>query len=177
MRWGSVKKEAETAKTGVKKKGGAAALRAQSSTLPNTPSELPSEPPTPLRHDKADIEASLPPTEEQAGSPVSTASSASEPPLSQRVRANGTNPRVSPPAPAPSTRQASPVPPTKPNPNVVPVVEIPTSSSSSSPSKSTWVCLFHIIVANIYSLAGRLLNGLLPQCRPCRQSIPVISSK
>ncbi|KAG9226723.1 hypothetical protein CCMSSC00406_0008423 [Pleurotus cornucopiae] len=133
-----VKKEAETAKTGVKKKGGAAALRAQSTTLPNTPSELPSEPPTPARNDKADVDVSLPPTEEQDRpmSPVSTASSASEPPLSQRVRANGTIPHVSPPAPAPSTRHASPAPPTRPNPSVVPVVEIPTTSSSSSPSKT-----------------------------------------
>lgn len=84
----ALKRESEIAKTIAKKKGGAAALRAQSATVPTTP-ELPSEPQTPHVRD-----------DDRAVSPVSTVSSGSEPPLAHKVEANGTTlvPPAEPPA-------------------------------------------------------------------------------
>ncbi|RDB23387.1 SWI/SNF chromatin-remodeling complex subunit snf5 [Hypsizygus marmoreus] len=142
-----IKRESELAKStaAAKKKGGAAALRAQSSTLPPTPAET-SAPQTPSRSN-GDVDMSsrtspmptIPPSEDdRAISPVSTASSASEPPLAQRIKLNGTNsharpltPRVSTPPP-PSTGSPAPVTPT-PTPASA-VVKSETSLTKSTPA-------------------------------------------
>ncbi|KAF5384284.1 hypothetical protein D9615_003252 [Tricholomella constricta] len=114
-----IKRELEVAKVtaSAKKKGGAAALRAQSSTLPHTPAET-SEAQTPARSN-GDVDVSArqspiptiaPSEDDRAISPVSTASSASEPPLAQRIKLNGSNSysrRASTP-PAPGTPAAAP---------------------------------------------------------------------
>jgi SWI/SNF-related matrix-associated actin-dependent regulator of chromatin subfamily B protein 1 len=94
-----------------KKRGGAAALRAQSATVPPTPAET-SGAQTPSRSNgDAEMSSRLSPgpgaglEDDRAMSPVSTASSASEPPLAQRLKMNGLNShtRNATPAPAPST--------------------------------------------------------------------------
>ncbi|KAF8062306.1 hypothetical protein FPV67DRAFT_266178 [Lyophyllum atratum] len=111
-----LKREADVAKitASVKKKGGAAALRAQSSTLPPTPAET-SEPQTPSRSNgDLDVSARQSPVpmmadDDRAVSPVSTASSASEPPLAQRMKLNGnSHRRVSTPPPASATSTTAP---------------------------------------------------------------------
>jgi len=134
-------REAEAKMPASKKKGAAAALRAQSTAA--TPMADVSEPQTPARSN-GDVEASSrqSPTpaatlndDDRAISPVSTASSASEPPLAQRVKLNGTShskppatPAHPPPAvPAPST------PPSISKPH--PATELP---APPSPSKA-WV--------------------------------------
>lgn len=123
------KRESEIAKTMAKKKGGAA-LRAQSNTVPNTPADGPSEPQTPsrLKDDAPRKPSPKPPIldDERPVSPVTTASSGSEPPLSQKVKVNGIvrvqspSPDAPPPPPAPPTPKneppASEAPPTLPDP-------------------------------------------------------------
>lgn len=140
-------REAEAKMPASKKKSAAAALRAQSTVA--TPMADVSEPQTPARSN-GDVEASSrqSPTpaatlndDDRAISPVSTASSASEPPLAQRVKLNGTShskPLATPPAavvtpvPAPST----PPPISKPP----PATEL---TAPPSPSKA-WVIFFLI---------------------------------
>ena len=86
--------EVDKTKTGAKRKGaGAGALRAA-----HTPADVeaaPAErPETPLRGHKTDVWVEIPMSAsvgrgDRAVSPVSTSSSASEPPLAQRMRMNG----------------------------------------------------------------------------------------
>ncbi|KAJ6588347.1 hypothetical protein B0H19DRAFT_921992 [Mycena capillaripes] len=88
-----LKRDAEFAKTMAKRKGGAAALRAQSGTVPATPVDT-SEPQTP--RDNGEGPSHQSPAREL--SPVSDASSASDPP----VKINGINGAHSaPPQPPP----------------------------------------------------------------------------
>lgn len=76
------------------KKKTAAALRAQSAAATATPLDV-SEPPTPAKNGDTDAASSrrspspLKDEDDRAISPVSTASSASEPPLAQKVKLNG----------------------------------------------------------------------------------------
>ena len=119
-----IKRDAEVAKTtaAAKKRGGAAALRAQGGTVPPTPAET-SGAQTPLRSN-GDIEMSsrlspVPgagPEDDRAISPVSTASSASEPPLAQRLKINGMNShaRAATPTPTPTPSTPAPVTPAAP---------------------------------------------------------------
>jgi len=131
------KREAEIAKSMAKKKGGAAALRAQSSTVPNSADVSESQTPAPIPEADAANPQSSPvknaPEDDRATSPVSTASSTSESPLAHRVKLNGVNhatpastPKLAPaitPAPptlanppsAPSTPSLAPPPGTKPS--------------------------------------------------------------
>ncbi|KAF5352064.1 hypothetical protein D9758_009401 [Tetrapyrgos nigripes] len=135
----AIKKENEP-KSGAKKKTGA--LRGQN-TVPSTPADLVSEPATPARRkDIDDMETptrpSSPPAsrrndDDRAASPVSSVSSASEPPLSQRVKANGAppvphdrslspteavdvkeEPNTSEPPPASTATQSPPIAPASP---------------------------------------------------------------
>ena len=86
--------EVDKTKTGAKRKGaGAGTLRAA-----HTPADVeaaPTErPETPVRGHKADVWVEIPVSAsagrgDRAVSPVSTSSSASEPPLAQRMRMNG----------------------------------------------------------------------------------------
>jgi len=180
----SIKHETELAKTIAKKKGGAAALRGQSTTLPATPADGTSEPPTPTRS-KGDVEAasrnSQPPTvppseDERAVSPVSTASSASEPPLAQRVlKLNGTNHAPSaPPAPR-STGRGSTQPDVPPTSNSAPQHA---DAVPFSPPKA-WVRLLGIPLRNGSWLTISYSHHLGSQarCRPCLQNIPTTSSR
>ncbi|KAF5392743.1 hypothetical protein D9757_000812 [Collybiopsis confluens] len=80
-----------------KKKGAAAALRAQGSSVSTPAADDSSAPPTPSR-DRKKEGSEVPPSrrliseEDRAMSPISTASSSPEPPLSQRVKiTNGTS--------------------------------------------------------------------------------------
>lgn len=163
-----VKRESELAKTtaAIKKKGGAAALRAQSSTLPHTPAET-SEPQTPSQSNR-EVDASArqspapaigPSEDDKPLSPVSTASSASEPPLAQRIKVNGASSHTKhatpgSPTPAPSAAPApvtpTPAPtkpdvsPNKPTPTPLAIVEKtkhtePASAPLSSPTRP-YVC-------------------------------------
>ncbi|KAF8241040.1 SNF5-domain-containing protein [Tricholoma matsutake] len=127
-----IKRDAEVAKTtaAAKKRGGAAALRAQSATVPPTPAET-SGAQTPSRSN-GDMEMSsrLSPgpsaglEDDRAISPVSTASSASEPPLAQRLKMNGLNSHTRTATPAPVS--AAPAPSTP----VAPVTPTATSNSA-----------------------------------------------
>ena len=89
----NLKRDQELAKTVAKKKGGAAALRAQAAAAQADGS---AESPTP-RRGKSDVwvevpsRSSMAPSapiqdDERAISPISTTSSASEPPLAQRIK-------------------------------------------------------------------------------------------
>lgn len=115
-----MKREAEIAKTLAKRRGGAAALRAQSGTVPPTPADT-SEAQTP--RDSGEGPSRQSPVRDL--SPVSDASSASEPPLAQ-ARINGTSNHTSAPAAAPTAPSKpvnSPPPPTNlPAPTVSPVI-------------------------------------------------------
>ncbi|KAG6916643.1 hypothetical protein DXG01_006064 [Tephrocybe rancida] len=105
-----------------KKKGAAAALRAQSATQANTPAT--SEPQTPSRSNgDFDVSARQSPVPDyRAISPVSTASSASEPPLAQRARTNGAVRRISsPPPPETPAPQTSPAKPDNASPSKTPL--------------------------------------------------------
>ena len=118
-----LRREAELSKSASKKKGGAAALRAQSNL---TPAEV-SEPQTPSRSN-GDVEnasrAQSPPLEDdRAISPVSTASSTSEPPLSQKVRVNG----------ASHTKPSTPTPAAFATPNPL-TQDSPLSKTNSQPA-------------------------------------------
>ncbi|KAF8958931.1 hypothetical protein BDZ97DRAFT_1839880, partial [Flammula alnicola] len=137
---GVKQKEADATKTPAsKKKGAAAALRAQSAAHSATPAADASEPQTPTRSN-GDVEGSSrkSPTpaapandDDRAMSPVSTASSASEPPLAQRVKMNGHHSKPTPtPAPAPAT-------PVKPQPADPTSTPAPPAAAPVSPSK-TW---------------------------------------
>lgn len=112
----NVKRDSELARTIGKKKGGAAALRAQSGTVPTTPASEPQSPPIKPDEEPAPRLSPVPPPSkaETALSPVSTTSSASEAPLAQRVKTNGTNshtPSVAPASSAPPPAPASTSPP------------------------------------------------------------------
>ncbi|KAF9078558.1 hypothetical protein BDP27DRAFT_16591 [Rhodocollybia butyracea] len=94
-------KPEKTLKSGSKRKGAAAALRAQGSTVSTPAADDSSAPPTPARDRKKDgseapSRQSPPPSrleEDRTMSPISSASSASEPPLSQRLKkTNGSTP-------------------------------------------------------------------------------------
>lgn len=87
----NAKREMEIAKSVAKKKGGAAALRAQSATGANTPADGPSTPSRKLDIDSSRHSPTFPPDDDRAMSPVSTVSSASEPPLAQKVKMNGSH--------------------------------------------------------------------------------------
>lgn len=134
----TVKRESEMAKTMAKKKG-SAAQRAQSTTVPTTPADGPSEPQTPSRpkDDAPPKQSPKPPIldDERAVSPVSTASSGSEPPLAQKVKLNGIV-RVQSPLP-----EALPSPPVPPSPkNEPPAIEAPPALPDPPPSPSrAWV--------------------------------------
>ncbi|KAG5734821.1 hypothetical protein E4T56_gene757 [Termitomyces sp. T112] len=105
--------QSKAAASAKKKGGGGAGSRgggAQSSTRPHTPAAETSEPQTPSRSNAGDFDASARPTptptpgvaeddRERAVSPVSTASSAEEAPLAQRVKTNGGARRVTSPVP------------------------------------------------------------------------------
>ncbi|KAJ7481525.1 hypothetical protein FB451DRAFT_1443853 [Mycena latifolia] len=121
----NLKREADIAKTLAKRRGGAAALRAQSGTMPATPADT-SEPPTPRDSGEG--------PSRQSGtrdvSPVSDASSASERPLAQTVKINGSSshshstppvPQVPPPPPEPVNLPSRDPPPVKPVPTPSPV--------------------------------------------------------
>ncbi|KIM36135.1 hypothetical protein M413DRAFT_320258 [Hebeloma cylindrosporum] len=150
---GVKQKEVDGARTPAsKKKGAAAALRAQSAANSATPAADASEPQTPTRSN-GDLEAgssrrSPSPTpaalammdDDRALSPVSTASSASEAPLAQRVKLNGSSHKATPtPAPAPVPTPATPTPkplPAEPAPPPPPAAAAATSAAPPSPSKS-----------------------------------------
>jgi len=112
-------REAELARTVARRRGGAAALRAQNAgaATPGDDGEAPSSPqnegesePPPRQSQQPTV---LPSEDDRAASPASSTSSDSEPPLAQRVtKANGSNHASSvPPAPTSSSHtgtQASP---------------------------------------------------------------------
>lgn len=125
-------------------------MRAQSTAASATPADI-SEPQTPARSNGGDIgeptsRRSPTPTagkddDDRAMSPVSTASSASEPPLAKRVKMNGnhTVKRPATPAPAPVTPVNQADPPT--SNSVVPPssgAAAATTAQPGSPSR-TWV--------------------------------------
>jgi len=139
-----------------KKKGVAAALRAQSAAhSATTPAADASEPQTPTRSN-GDVEGgssrrSPSPTtaaaammdDDRALSPVSTASSASEPPLAQRVKLNGSTHKATP-TPTPTPVPAPSIPP-KPQPTEP--APPPATAAPVSPSKA-WVS-YHLTYPNI----------------------------
>ncbi|KAJ6591033.1 SNF5-domain-containing protein [Mycena vulgaris] len=139
-----LKREAEIAKTLAKRRGGAAALRAQSGTVPATPADT-SEPQTP--RDSGEGPSRQSPARDL--SPVSDTSSASEPPLAQKVKINGTNHARSPAPPPPPPPEpvnlppplASPLPPPPPPSGpvsfVAPPPTPPAVPSPVQPSAST----------------------------------------
>ncbi|KAG6879582.1 hypothetical protein C0992_001027 [Termitomyces sp. T32_za158] len=97
-----LKRELEQTKAvaSAKKKGGGGAGGARTQTRPQTPAE--SEPQTPARSHAGEADAGAGAggfEDERAVSPVSTASSASEPPLAQRMKTNGAARRVASPVP------------------------------------------------------------------------------
>ena len=135
-----LRREAEFAKSVSKKKGAAAALRAQSTNLSMAAAEV-SEPQTPSRSN-GDVEnasraqsplPSIPPEDDRAISPVSTASSTSEPPLSQKVRING-NSHTKPSTPT-LAASATPIPLTQDSPSSRTVSQ-PAGTPPSSPVKA-----------------------------------------
>jgi len=140
-------REAELARTMARKKGGAAALRAQNAgtATPGDDGEPPSSPPheggsEPLP--RQSLQPTVAPSEDdRAASPASSTSSDSEPPLAQRVsKVNGTN-RVSSVTPAPSSSgpatQASP-PTSHPVPPSVSVTAPPAGVTPTDPPKWLW---------------------------------------
>ncbi|KAJ7672593.1 SNF5-domain-containing protein [Mycena polygramma] len=131
-----LKRDAEFAKTMAKRKGGAAALRAQGGAVPATPVDT-SDPPTP--RDSGEGPSRQSPTREL--SPVSDTSSASEPPLARKVKVNGTSHANStPPLPPPSKAEPAPVDPPPPvnlpAPPVAASASIPPPSSVPPPASS-----------------------------------------
>ena len=178
-------KETEGTKTPAKRKGAAAALRAQSAAASAaTPADI-SEPQTPSRSNGGDIgepssrKSPTPPInskdeDDRAMSPVSTASSASEAPLAHRVKMNGNHSTKRPatPVPAPVTPVKQPEPPTS-NPAAPPPSGVATAPSAQpgSPSK-TWVSFFFStniyfidITKILHSLSSRL-HGYPAPCKP-----------
>lgn len=134
---GVKQKETEATKTpaGKRKGAAAAALRAQS-----TAADI-SEPQTPTRStnggDGGELSSRKSPTptanEDRAISPVSTASSASEAPLAQKVKMNGNHitkrPTTPPPVPIPVPVSAAPSTPVKQQ-----APDLPMSNSVAPPS-------------------------------------------
>ncbi|KAK0236295.1 hypothetical protein EDD85DRAFT_771720 [Armillaria nabsnona] len=134
----NVKRDSELARTIGKKKGGAAALRAQSGTVPTTPASEPQSPPIKPDEEPAPRLSPVPPPSkaETALSPVSTTSSASEAPLAQRVKTNGTNshaPSVAPASSAPPPAPASTSPPPPDASTSVQESSVPPPSQSGPP--------------------------------------------
>ncbi|KAJ7764511.1 SNF5-domain-containing protein [Mycena maculata] len=135
----SLKREAELAKTMAKRRGGAAALRAQGGTVPATPAET-SGLQTP--QDSGEGPSRQSPVRDL--SPVSDTSSASEPPLADKVKINGTShAHATPPPPPPPERIEPPpvaVPPAPsamtPSPVVAPT-SIPPPVSTPNPASTT----------------------------------------
>ncbi|KAJ7164897.1 hypothetical protein C8R46DRAFT_900772 [Mycena filopes] len=116
----TLKRDAEYAKTIAKRKGGAAALRAQGGTMPATPADT-SEAQTP--RDSGEGPSRQSPTREL--SPISDASSGSEAPLAQTVKVNGVNhSNITPPLPAPPKQEPIPV-------DSPPPVKLPASKPAS----------------------------------------------
>ncbi|KAG7451525.1 SNF5-domain-containing protein [Guyanagaster necrorhizus] len=143
----NVKRDSELARTIGKKKGGAAALRAQSGTVPTTPASEPQSPRTKPDEESAPRLSPVPPPSkaETALSPVSTTSSASEAPLAQRAKANGTSnshtPSVAPASSAPPPAPASTSPPPPDAPTSVQESSAPPPSQSGPPgppSQRSW---------------------------------------
>lgn len=141
---GLKQREAEAKMPASKRKGAAAALRAQSTAA--TPMADVSEPQTPARSN-GDVDASSrqSPTpaatlndDDRAISPVSTASSASEPPLAQRVKLNGSHskpPATPHPPPAAAVTSSTPPPISKPP----PATELPAPPSPSKAWPPAWL--------------------------------------
>jgi len=133
-------------KSVTKKKAG----RGQSNTVPTTPAELPSEPPTPARRrDPEEFESptrpSSPPArqdDDRAVSPVSTVSSASEPPLAQKIKTNGTAsaPRPSSPDLADAVAEVKEEPSASAEPAPASTVTQSPPIAPASPARS-WVSL------------------------------------
>jgi hypothetical protein len=183
---GVKQKETEGTKTpaGKRKGGAAAALRAQS-----TAADI-SEPQTPARStnggngDAGEPSSRKSPTpadavnkddDDRAISPVSTTSSASEPPLAQKVKMNGnhttpkrpTTPSPPVPVPVPVSVSAAPSTPVKQQPldlpmsnSVIPLSSGPaaavTNTTTSSPSRATvlsfFILLKHFLMKLIFFL-------------------------
>lgn len=126
----NLKRETENVKTQAKKKGGAAALRAQSAAVA-TPGDG-TDPPTPRSKGDTWVEPPrLPPAvaeDEKPASPASTTSSGSEPPLAQRVKINGIAHTQPPPVP--------PEPPTLTMDHSAPIPAVP-----SAPARMSWVSI------------------------------------
>ena len=134
------KEPTEGTKTPGKRKGTAAALRAQSTAASATPADI-SEPQTPARSNGGDVgepSSRKSPTPAVAASkedddrdmsPVSSASSASEAPLAQKVKMNGNHTMKRPATPVPLP--AAPTTPVKQQP------ETPTSNSVAPASFGT----------------------------------------
>ena len=159
---GVKQKDTEGTKTPAKRKGAAAALRGQSTTASATPADI-SEPQTPTRSNGGDVgepSSRKSPTpaaavkdddDDRAISPVSTASSASEPPLAQKVKMNGNHTTKRPTTPTPTPTPAlAPVTPVKydlPTNSVAPPSSGPaattTTTQTGSPSRA-WVRVHHM---------------------------------
>ena len=155
-----IKRDAEVAKTtaAAKKRG----VRGQGGTVPPTPAET-SGAQTPSRSNgDVEMSARLSPIpsagleDDRAISPVSTASSASEPPLAQRLKINGMNsharaatpaptPAPVPSTPAPVTPAAAPHSPVKPEPmpgkpaSTTPATGLNAASSAPTSPTRPWV--------------------------------------
>ncbi|KAJ7028706.1 hypothetical protein C8F04DRAFT_963603 [Mycena alexandri] len=124
----TLKRAAEYAKTMAKRKGGAAALRAQGGTVPATPADT-SEDQTP--RDTGEGPSRQSPAREL--SPISDTSSASEAPLAQTVKINGANhANITPPLPLPPKQEPAPVDPSPPA-NLPAPDPAPMGASASNP--------------------------------------------
>ncbi|KDR74964.1 hypothetical protein GALMADRAFT_249934 [Galerina marginata CBS 339.88] len=133
-----------------KKKGAAAALRAQSAAHSATPAADASEPQTPTRSngDAEGGSSRRSPTlekqtrdrddddDDRAMSPVSTASSASEPPLAQRVKMNGAS-HAKPAPTAPPTPAALPLATPVKAEQHTPASVAPTPASGATPTTTS----------------------------------------
>ncbi|KAF9011896.1 hypothetical protein BDQ17DRAFT_1321887 [Cyathus striatus] len=133
----NLRRAEEAAKApGAKKKGAAAALRAQSAATATPVPDI-SEPQTPARSNgDAEAPSRQSPAPEKdddrAMSPMSTASSASEAPLAQKVKMNGANHKaVSTPAKSSSSKPLST--PAKAGSTPKPITPAPISSASAPP--------------------------------------------
>jgi len=155
---GVKQKEIDAARTPAsKKKGAAAALRAQSAANSATPAADASEPQTPTRSNgdaeagpsrRSPSPAAAMMDDDRGLSPVSTASSASEPPLAQRVKMNGSSHKATPtPAPAPAPVPVTPTP--KPQPAEPAPTPAAAAAAPPSPSKSWVRC--HLMYPNMLS--------------------------
>jgi len=137
-------REAELARTMARRKGGAAALRAQNAgaTTPGDDGEPASSPQNERGSEPPPQEPTIPPSEDdRAASPASSTSSDSEPPLAQRVsKVNGSNRANSvTPAPAsgPVATQTSP-PASQSAPSTVGASAPTTGATPTDPPKWLW---------------------------------------